>query len=293
MRALLVAVLTLLFSFQSLFCKLYSQKNTNGSAATVSAVFSITYGAFAGLVTLVLTGFRFAPSPQTLLCGLLNAGMLLLYNTAMIGASRGGSYSIQMISSLFGGIVLPLLHEVLFLGGSLSALQLAAIALMLVSFVLLNLKGFSLKGSSGRFLLWCAALFVSNGLYGVLMNLQQSLLGGAERNEMIILTYLCMALMYAAAQLLRDREALRRGFRLGREPLLWLLLCCASATAAAHLMLYVLTLVDAAVLYTIDNGGVLVLSVLYSCVLFRERLSRAQFAGIALAAASVVMLSLT
>ena len=292
MTALLVAAMTVLFSLQSLFCKLFSQKNTGSSAAITSTVFSIAYGAFAGIVTWALAGFAFSPSPQTLLCGLVNAVILLLYNTAMIQASRGGSYSFQMICSLFGGILVPLLHEVLFLGGMLSPLQIAAIALMLVSLVLMNLQGLSLKGSSGRFLFWCGALFISNGMYGVLMNRQQRLLNGAERNEMIILTFLGMALIYAVIQLIRDRKALIQGFHLQPQPLLFLLLCCVCATLAAHLMLYVLKLVNASVLYTIDNGGVLVLSVLYSCILFKEKLSLPQGIGIALSMVSIIALSL-
>ncbi len=292
MTALLVAAMTLLFSFQSLFCKLFSLKNTGKDAAETSSVFSITYGAFAGLVTLALAGFRFAPSKETLLLGLFNAAMLLLYNTAMIQASRTGSYSLQMISSLFGGIALPMLHEVLFLGGKLSVLQLAAIGMMLAAFVLMNLKGLGFGGHSGQFLFWCGALFVSNGLFGVLMNLQQRLSQGAERNEMVILTYLGMAVVYGLLQMAKDAKKLKASFRIGREALLYLLLCCISATCAAHLMLHVLNLVDATVLYTIDNGGVLLLSVLYSRVLFRERLTLPQGIGVLLSIASIVMLSL-
>ena len=292
MTALLVAGMTLLFSFQSLFCKLFSQKHNSGSPAVTSSVFSITYGAFAGIVTLILAGFRFAPSGQTLLIGLLNAVILLIYNTAMIEASRMGSYSFQMICVLFGGIVLPLLHQVLFLGGTLNLIQAVAIVLMLAAFILLNLKGLTLKGSTGKFILWCAALFLANGMYSILMNLQQRVMNGTERNEMIILTYLGMSLLYAAWQGIRNRKALAEGFRISREPLIYLLLCCVSATVAAHLMLYLLTLVDAPVLYTIDNGGVLVLSVLYSCILFREKLKPAQIVGIVLSAASIIMLSL-
>lgn len=292
MTALLVALMTLLFSLQSLFCKLFSAKYKGGDAALTSTVFSIVYGAFAGIVTLLLCGLHFAPSNTTLVLGLFNAVMLLVYNTAMIQASRTGSYAFQMICALFGGIVLPMLHEVIFLGGVLSPFQLAAIALMLVAFVLMNLKGLSLKGSSGKFLLWCAALFCSNGLYAILMNLQQTRMAGAERNEMIILTYLIMSVLCAGMQLMRDRRALLQGMRIGKAPLIYLLLCCVCATSAAHLMLYVLTLVDASVLYTIDNGGVLILSALYSCVLFKEKLSRAQLFGIALSVASIVMLSL-
>ena len=44
MTALLVAAMTVLFSLQSLFCKLFSQKNTGSSAAITSMVFSIAYG---------------------------------------------------------------------------------------------------------------------------------------------------------------------------------------------------------------------------------------------------------
>ena len=73
--------------------------------------------------------------------------------------------------------------------------------------------------------------------------------------------------------------------------LIFLLACCLCATLASHLLLYILTLVDTTVLYTIDNGGVLALSVLYSCVLFREKLNRYQIAGIALSLASIIMLS--
>ena len=292
MTAVLVALMTLLFSFQSLFCKIFSQKHAAQGLSMTSTVFSITYGAFAGIATLVLAGFRFAPSPQTLLFGLLNAVVLLIYNTAMIEASRGGSFSFQMICVLFGGIVLPLFHQVLFLGGSLNGVQISAIVMMLAAFVLLNLKGLTLKGSTGKFLLWCAALFFANGMYGILMNLQQQAMNGTERNEMIVLTYLVMSLLYAVWQGVRNPKELAKSFCMGKEPLAYLLLCCVSATVAAHLMLFVLTLVDAPVLYTIDNGGVLVLSVFYSCILFREKLNTAQIVGIILSAASILMLSL-
>ncbi len=292
MAVLSVALLVVLYTFQSLFQKLFSTHYESSSAALTSTIFSISYGAFAGIATLAVTGLSFAPSPATWICGLVNALALWTYNMSMIKASRTGSYSFQMIAMLFGGIVLPMVFNAIFLGTALSALQLFAIALMLVSFVLMNLKGLSLKGSSGVFLTWCLILFVANGVYGILMNLQQHLSAGAERNEMIVLTYLGMAVLCAAVQLCRDPKALIQGFRIPAKPLLFLLLCCACATLASHLLLYCLTLVDASILYTIDNGGVLVLSVLLSCLLFREKLSRAQLTGIALSVISIVLLSL-
>ena len=118
-------------------------------------------------------------------------------------------------------------------------------------------------------------------------------LPGMERNEMIILTFLGMAVLYTVYQLIRDRKALAEGFRIPKKPLLYLLICCISATIAVHLVLYVLTLLEnATVLFTIDNGSGVVLSALYSLILFKERIGKVQWAGIALAMVSIIMLSL-
>ena len=292
MTALMVALLVFLFSLQALFLRLFSEKYDNPDSTLTSTVFSVSYGVFAAVATLALAGFRFSPSPVTLRLGALNALMLLAYTTSMIRAGRCGSYSFQMISVLFGGILVPMFYGALVLGEALTALQIIAVVLMLVSFVLMNMKGLTLKGSSKEFLLWCLMLFLSNGFYGVFMNLQQLRMNGAERNEMIILTFSGMAFLYAVIQLFRNPKALKAGFRMSKKPLVCLLLCCFAATTAVHMMLYVLTLIDETVLYTIENGGVLVLSVIYSRVLFHERLNRTQLAGIALAAISIIMLSL-
>jgi len=292
MTALLVALMVFLYSLQSLFCKLFSQHHDSPDASLTSTIFSISLGLFVGAATLAFAGFRFAPSPLTLTCGALNAVTLLVYNTAMIQASRGGSFSFQMLSSLFGGILVPMLFGALFLNESLTAVQLIAVALMLVSFVLMNLKGLTFRGNSRRFLFWCLALFLANGFYGVLLNLQQSRMGGAERNEMIVLSYLGLAALYGVVQLIRGRRSLAAGFRMSRRPLVFLLLCCVVATVCVHMVLYVLRFVDETVVYTIENGGVLALSVLYSRLLFHERLSKTQLAGIAVAVVSIVMLSL-
>ena len=61
--ALLVAVMVVLYSFQSLFLKLFS--SSRSADEDTSTVFSISYGAFAGIATLLVSGFRFAPSPVT------------------------------------------------------------------------------------------------------------------------------------------------------------------------------------------------------------------------------------
>lgn len=291
MNLLLTGLAIIILSLQSLFCKLFARHYPDQDAGAASSVFNLSYGLFAGAATLLLAGLRFSPSPATWLLGLLNAGMLFLYNLAMIQAGRTGSYAFQTIAMLFGGIVVPLLYGVLFLQDTLSPLQWAAILLMLVSFVLLNLKSLSLKGNSKRFLFWCLVLFLANGFYGVLMNLQQLRMQGTERNEMIMLTYLGMALLSAALQGARNPRGMLSGFRMPCKPLIFLLLCCLCATIGCHMTLFMLGRIDAAVYYSLVNGGVLLLSVVYSRILFQEKLAPAQMMGFALALGAMVMLS--
>ena len=65
MAFLLVTLLVVLYSFQSLFLKLFSAKYPAEKSALASTVFNISYGAFAGITTLCAMGFRFSASKVT------------------------------------------------------------------------------------------------------------------------------------------------------------------------------------------------------------------------------------
>ncbi len=289
----LVALMTLLFSFQSLFTRLYSAAYAGPDADRATPVFSVCYGVFIAAASFFLGGMSFAPSWQTLLLGLLNAGMLILYNTSMIEAGNRGSYSFLMVASMFGGILVPMAVGLLFLGESLSGLQIAAVVLMLISLVLMNVRTISFKGASGSYYGWCIALFFANGLYGAINNLQTQVMDGAQRTEMLTILYLCSALAVIVSETARGRgKALAAGFRMGRKAALYLLITCLSATAAANLLLYNLTQMESSVLYTIDSGAVLVLSILYSLVLFKEKPTWEQVAGMAIAVGSIVLINI-
>ena len=56
--------------------------------------------------------------------------------------------------------------------------------------------------------------------------------------------------------------------------------------------MYVLSLVNVAVLYAMDNGGVLIVSVLWSALVLKEKLSRKKLVGLVLSIAAVFALSI-
>jgi len=59
-----------------------------------------------------------------------------------------------------------------------------------------------------------------------------------------------------------------------------------------NILMYALGLINVAVLYSLDNGGVLIVSVLWSAVILKEKLNRNKIIGLILAIAAVFALSI-
>lgn len=289
----LVASLMFLYSFQSLFTRLYAAHYAGPDKAQATPVMTVCYGIFIAAASFLVGGMSFSPSWQTVLFALLNAGMLILYNASMIEGGNRGSYSFLMVCSMFGSILVPLTVSVCMLGEALTTLKVFSVVLMLLSLVLMNLPVRAVRSASKSYYGWCIALFSSNGLFGAINTLQTNVMNGAERTEMLTILYLASALaVIVNAQVQGKGRELAAGFRMGKKAGLFLLITCLSATGAANLLLYVLTLMDSGVFYTILSGAVLVLSILYSLILFKEKPTAAQLLGMAIAVGSIVLINL-
>lgn len=105
-----------------------------------------------------------------------------------------------MVSSMFGGILVPMALGVIFLGERLTGLQIMAVMPMLCSQVLMNMDAISIRWGVRSYYLWCIALFFANGLYGTINNLQTQIMNGAQRTEMLTILYLGSALAVIAME---------------------------------------------------------------------------------------------
>ena len=290
MTYILLPCLTLLHIFQSFFCKLYTTSCKCDKAAT--PVYNTLFGGVIGLVTLVIFGFRFEPSAATWLFGIANAVILFVYNTSLIGASKRGSYAFLNICLLFGGIIIPMCIS-LANGAYFTQRQLIAIAIMLVSFIVINSKGISLKGSQGVYFLFCALLFVANGLYAAVLDAQSLTMHGEERGEMIIVSYMGTAVLSVIYILITQRKDFFASFKVGPKALCLGLGSGAVAVGAVNLLMYLLTLIQpATILYTIDTGGVLTGAAVFAALFLKEKIALHQGIGYALSLISIVLLSL-
>ncbi len=287
---LLIAGIILLYSFQTLFCTLYNHRYT-GKAETAAPVFCVLEAVFIVLITWTLNGFRFHASPPTLLFGFLNAMVLLGYNSSLMAAGKRGSYAFFNMSLQYGAILIPMLYSAVFLREGTTPVQWAGVALMLIAFLLMNWEGKSEKTAQKGFYLFCALLFLFNGLYSVFLKMQ-SVACENESAEMIMLTFGIMGLAALIRLAAAEKGNTLGAFRQNRRSLPPLIACLLSAGLAINGLMFVLPRVNSVVLYTVENGGVLLLSCVYAVLLFHEKPVPKKVAGVVIAVISITLLSL-
>ena len=284
--------LTVLFSWQSLFCKLFSDNAKCKDKAAIPILFTVLYGGFIAISTFCVAGFRFSPSSETLILGAINGVMLFLYNLSLIKASSQGSYAFTMIAALFGGCSLPLITQAVLWGERLSSVQWIGIVVMFISFIVINADSLSLKGAKKTFFAWCACLFLANGCYGSLMGSHQQILPNLEQKEMIIVTFVVAAAIAFAFLGITQKKETFNCFKVGKKSGIYGAICVVVASVAANLLLYLLANMSVSIVNVVTNGGTLLLSIIYAFILFREKPSFMKACGMVLSLGGIVLLSL-
>jgi len=307
MQAILIISIIVLYSLQTLFCTFFNQKY-KGREDLSSSVFCILQGVFIVIFTLVWMafdisasldgfsakwiGFSFAPSLFTVYIGVLNAVALFGYNNALIKAGAKGSYAFMNIAMIFGGILIPAIYE-MFTGHKLEVYHYIAIAVMFVAFILMNYKDMKLKGTTLIYYIYCLILGVCNGLYGTFLKIQ-SMYAENESNEMVIITFGVMGLLAFVKLAVTEKKQLPSAFKMGKQAVLPMLLCFIVSAMAINVYMLLIPLLGnvVTILYTVDNGGVFVLSAIYSVIFFKEKIDKFKLIGMILAVLSIVALAL-
>lgn len=277
--AILIFVIILLYTLQSFLCKLYTDRYP-GKSSLASSIFTVVSGCIIALISLAFAGFRLTVEPMTVFFGVLNAVILYGYNICMAKASQTGSYSILMVFMIAGGIVIPGIVAFFAFGDALSVWQILSMLVIFVSVYLVSYKKDenAAQVSGGKamkliFFLSCFGLALTNGLYGTLLDVQQRVTGVEQKGTMLITTFVSAVLISSVGMLMRERRGFFRAFRQTGSSLFFLVLCSICAGLAINLLVLALPLINVTVLYTFDNSGVMLLSVLASCIFFKEKLS--------------------
>ena len=305
MNLIYIGLIIFLYSFQTLFCKMFSDRYP-GKPHLSSPIFCILQAVFITITTYAFNSFHFFVSPLSLFFGILNALILFGYNTSLIKAGALGSYAFLSVSYLYGAIIVPSLYGILFLKEPITLLKIIGIIEIAKSvadknvFVILNkcdlnsdmnIDEIKLKNSSVKYYIYCILLFLFNGAYCTIIKMQ-TIYHDEEKQSMIMITFALMGVIALIDLIRKEKENTLQAFVLSKKCFPSLILCLISATLAINLLMYILPLIDTAILYTVQNGGVLILSALYSIFLFKEKIASRKILGIIIAVVSITLLSI-
>lgn len=299
---LMLIGLIALYTMQSLLTKLYTDSYP-GDPNIASSVLTVISGITVALVTFFgFSGLSFNFNIWCVLIGALNAVALFSYNFFLVKASRDGPYSIVMMFNLSGGIIIPIIAA-LILGWDTSWGTPFRVAVNLISIISIIIAVYFVSKKSGeggaitpRFIISCFGLAAANGVYGIFLTLQQqtSAAGGeGNRDEMIIATFLFAALISLVLGLVKQGSGFLRSIaNQNKRSLIYLIGTSVVFALAINVIVIIIPYLDTTILYTLDNSSVLIMSVLCSCIFFKEKLSRLNIIGIAIMVAALVSMNL-
>ncbi len=284
MLVLLVALVILLYTLQSLFTRFYTD-HYPGDKSLTTPVFAVVCGLIVTAVSFIFSGFKFSCGWETVLLGILNAVVLYGYDSFIIKGSATGSYSILMTFSITGGIMLPAFSSWIFFNGVFTWVQIISILIIFSAVFMISKKDEDeenkeeYKKHRKLFLIVCAFLGLANGMYGVLLDAQQQLTGPEQKEEMVVVTFLGAALISIVQIIAKEKKNALSAFRQTKLSLTFLLVTSLISACAINVLVLALEGIDTTIVYTFDNAGVLLLSALASAVFFKEKLSKLNIIG--------------
>ena len=137
---------------------------------------------------------------------------------------------------------------------------------------------------------WIAILFTSNGIYGILLDSQQRICLQTERNEMVIITFITSAVISLVSLAFNQHGKLVKPFKMGKKCWCFALGSSIGAVLAVNLLMYLLGFVQASILYTINNGCILILSAILCAIVLHEKIEKNMIVGIGIALISLIFL---
>lgn len=259
------------YTLQSFLTRLYSD-HYPGDPDMASPVFTIVSGIAVVIASVVATGFRFEADWQTLVFGVLGGVAMVIYNNSIMKSVQNGPYSVMMVFQISGAIIIPIFSSALIFGDHISVVQIICIAVVLVSGYMISKKEGESEFKKG-FWLASIAMGIANGVYGSFLNIQQRVTGEGQKEEMLAVIFGVAVILSSIRLATQQKKEFFHVMKQTKQSAVYLALCSVTVVAGLFLLTALIGMMNLAVLYTFDVSGMLVLSVIASCIFLKEKIS--------------------
>lgn len=282
-----IALMIALYTSQNFFCSKYSATYP-GDKSCATPVLTVVVGVLVPIVSFCFSGFCFEASPLTVFFGIANSLALYGYNYFLMKGSVLGPYSVLITFALVGPLVISPLVNLIFFNEGMTGPSIVFVAVVICAVYLVSVKENEGGKITPKFLLFAFSLALCNGAYASILSVQQRITGENQKEELVIVTFL-MAGIISAIQLISRKVDIKSAFRQTKKSFCFLIIYAISAALAINSLVIILALnINTGVLYTIENAGVMLLSVLLSVIFMKEKLSAKNVVGCILLAIGLI-----
>ena len=259
-----------------------AEKPDAGGIFTFNAV---SYGT-AAIVTFLL-GVGKDISYVTFACAAVYAVFVFSLQALSVAAMRTGPMSLTSLFVLYG-MIIPSLAGPIFWREKFGVFQAVGIAVMLISVWLLRDRGETATAAGRKWVIMVVLCFLFSGLAGVVEKVHQT---SGSKGERIMFLFTACSMMFILSLIGRAAVHGRSGRRVRGSDLLLGASSGAIVSFYSQINLTLAGSLDSLIYYPVANGGALLLTVLVSAVVFREKLTGRRLVGFVAGLASIILLS--
>ncbi|MGI5877511.1 MAG: hypothetical protein ACOX7W_02755 [Christensenellales bacterium] len=248
------------------------------------------FALMAVIVAPVLANRLTAPSLYTVMLSVLYGAISALFQILYAREISTGPASIAVLINAFSNVI-PILVGIIFWNEDLSVEKGAGILLLFLSLYMLA----NPRKSSAVHMKWflmCLTTFAIAGMVSIIQKVHQM---GPHRDDLPAFLVISFIVSFAvsAAMVLHGRfvRGERPTLRITRGCAIPTVLCAVSLSVYQVFTLHLSGVMDSSVLYPILSGGIMVFSVLFTALLFRDPVTRMQRQGMVTGAISVLLIS--
>ena len=269
--------------------KTYDNRHPGGSALLFSAFTCLTSCVF----FTVSGGFKFEFLPELIPYVILFGAAFGTATVTSYMSIRKGSLSLTSLITSYS-LVIPTIYGLVFLGDEAGAFFYVGLALLLVSLFVIGIKkseGADKVKITPVWVLFVSLAFLGNGLCSTFQTAQQKAFMGQYKSELMIMALGAVSVCLFVLAFVMERD------KLAHTAKTCLPYCLGYGILNGAVNLFVMMLtgggeLDTSIIFPTISAGGIIMTGLVALFIYKEKLSKLQYAGLILGTLAVVFMNI-
>lgn len=257
-------------------------QKTAGASIKSGVIYNALTGIFSTLIFLIINKFKIDVVPYSCVMAAVFSTALMTYMFIGFKIMENGNMSLYTLFLMTGGMTVPYLWGILFLGEEITAARIVGVVIIIAAVVIFNSGGE--KPDKKQFLL-CVAVFFLNGITSVTSKMHQISSASAVVSSpefawiaMMFKAVICIA----ALVIFKNKLYINRTDTKKIKSILPIVIFASVFDGLSYMLQLIgAESLPASVLYPFITGGSIILTSFAGVVVFKERLTIRQWLAVA------------